>query len=583
MQIRFAAPQLAIRFFASVVLLSSGPLTASAQRKPDPSTAPPAAAELTKKVDELFSGWDKDDTPGCALAVVDGGRIVYSRGYGVANLEHGVRITPDTVFNVASMSKQFTAASIALLARQGRLSLGDGVRRYVPELPAYTQPITIRQLVYHSSGLRDYTDLIELSDDRIENVHTDGDILDILRRQKGLNFKPGERFLYSNSGYVLLGIVVERVTGKTLRAFEEEFIFRPLGMSHSSLYDDRTMIVKNRAGGYWPAEGGGYRARASLWDRVGDGGMLTTVGDLALWDQNFYAPKVGDAGLIDLLTAPGTLEGGQRVPYAFGLEPSRYKGLPVLTHGGSVRGFRAQMYRFPEQRFSVVCLCNNGGISPTSMVEKVSDIYLAGRFKPDAPAAPPRRGGARAPGTVTLTEEELARFAGTYAASPGEFARRLYVKGGKLRYVIGEREDYELAPLGGGRFAVLGVPENIEVLVDAGGEGAPSRMSQIVDGGKPTVYEAVEPADESPARLREYAGSYYSEELDTKYDLSLVGAKLAVKKKTGDSLTLSPQFADVFGDWDGLISARFVREPRGRVTGFLLSTSRMKGIAFKKL
>ena len=321
---------------------------------------------MTKKVDDLFAAWDKGDAPGCALAVIDGGRVVYSRGYGMAHLEHGVRITPDTVFNVASESKQFTAASIALLARQGGLSLDDGVRKYVPELPAYAEPITLRHLVYHTSGLRDYTDLIELSDDRIENVHTDVDILNLIGRQKGLNFKPGERFLYSNSGYILLGIVVARISGKSLREFEEEFIFRPLGMRHSLLYDDRTMIVKDRAVGYAPAEGGGYKARASLWDRVGDGGMLTTVGDLALWDQNFYAPKVGDPALITLLTTPGLLAGGERVPYAFGLEPARYRGLPVFMHGGGIRGFRAQTYRFPEQRFSVVCLCNNGRISPTT-------------------------------------------------------------------------------------------------------------------------------------------------------------------------------------------------------------------------
>lgn len=568
---------------ASATLLPARLPTASAQGTQPPLSAPPAATQSAKKVDELFTVWDKGDTPGCALAVVNGGRVVYSRGYGMAHLEHGVRITADTVFNVASVSKQFTAASIALLARRGKLSLDDGVRKHVPELPAYAEPITVRHLVHHTSGLRDYTELIELSDDRIENVHTDGDILRILGRQKGLNFKPGERFLYSNSGYVLLGIIVERVTGKSLREFEEEFIFRPLGMSRSLLYDDRTMVVKDRAAGYVPAEGGGYRARASLWDRVGDGGMLTTVGDLALWDENFYAPKVGDSELITLLTTPGQLAGGGRVPYAFGLEPTRYRGLPVVMHGGGIRGFRAQMYRFPEQRFSVVCLCNNGGISPTSIVEKVADIYLADRFKPDAPAASKPKEGARDIGAVKLSEEELASFAGVYATPSGEFARRLYVKAGKLRYEAADGEAYELAPLGGGRFAMLGVPENIELVVEAANGGRPTRMSLSIEGGRPTIYKAVEPAGDSPMRLAEYVGSYYSEELDAKYDLTLLGTRLVVKKKVADGLTLSPQYADVFGDGDRLISARFVREPGGRVTGFLLSTSRIKGLVFKKL
>lgn len=565
------------------MLLSAGLPTTSARGNQSRQSATPDAAQLTRKVDELFAGWDRGDAPGCALAVIEGGRIVYSRGYGMAQLEHGVRITPDTVFNVASVSKQFTAASVALLARQGRLSLDDGVRKYVPELPAHAEPITIRQLVHHTSGLRDYTELIELSDDRIENVHTDEDILRILGRQKGLNFKPGERFLYSNSGYVLLGVVVARVTGKSLREFEDEFIFRPLGMSRSVLYDDRTMVVKDRASGYAPAGGGGYSARASLWDRVGDGGMLTTVGDLALWDQNFYAPKVGDPALINLLTTPGATAGGGRVPYAFGLEPARYRGLPVLMHGGSIRGFRAQAYRFPEQKFSVVCLCNNGRISPTSIVEKVADIYLAGRFEPPAPAAARPKEVARDMRPVKLSEQELARFAGAYATPSGEFARRLFVKAGALRYAAGDGEEYELAPLGGGRFAMLGVPENIEIVVEAEGGVRPSRMSLVVDGGRPTVYKAVEPPGDSPARLAEYAGSYYSEELDTKYELAPLGGRLLVKKRVADGLTLSPQYADVFGDGDRMISARFVREPGGRVTGFLLSASRIKGLVFKKL
>ena len=539
----------------------------------DPSNAP---VDLSRQVDELFSRHVKKESPGCAVAVIRSGRIVYERGYGMANLDFDIPNSPATVFNVASMAKQFTAMSIALLAQQGKISLDDDIRKYIPEIPDYGTPITIRHLAYHTSGLRDYIDLIELADDRIENVHTDQDILNILSRQKKLNFKPGEQLLYSNSGYVLLGLIVERVSGKSLREFENEFIFQPLGMKHSVLYDNRTMIVKNRATGYVPTTQGGYKMRTSLWDRVGDGGLLTTVEDLFLWDQNFYAPKVGNPAVINLLTTPGTLSNGKQIAYSFGLETTRYKGLTVVMHGGALNGFRAQLYRFPEHRFTAICLCNNGGISPTLMVEKIADTYLGDHFKSDKNVD--QKTVRAAAETIKLSEKELARFTSVFANPAGEFARRLYLKAGKLWYSVSEGDEYELAPLGGNRFIMLGVPEKIELVVSLGDTGTPSQVSMIIDDGKPIVYKAVTPAFDSP----EYVGRYYSEELDATYTLSLVGNKLMARKKVGDELILSPQFADVFGNSDRSISIRFSRGQNGLVTGFLLNTSRMKGLVFRK-
>ena len=538
------------------------------------------AVDLSQKVDELVSRQAKKDSPGCAVGVIRSGRIIHARGYGVANLDFDIPNSSTTVFNVASMAKQFTAMSIALLAQQGKISLDDDIRKYSPEIPDYGTPITIRHLAYHTSGLRDYTELIELADDRIENVHTDQDILNILSRQKKLNFNPGEQLLYSNSGYVLLALIVERVTGKSLRDFENEFIFQPLGMKSSLLYDNRTMIVKNRATGYVPTQGG-YKMRASLWDRVGDGGLLTTVEDLFLWDQNFYAPKVGSPAVINLLTTPGTLTNGKQITYTFGLELARYKGLPVVMHGGGINGFRAQMYRFPEQRFTVICLCNNGGISPTSIVEKIADIYLVDHFKSETKVD---QKTVRAPAEIIkLSEKELARFAGVFANPAGEFARRLYMKTGKLWYSVNEGDDYELAPVGDNRFIMLGVPEKIELVVSMGDTGSPSQVSMIIDDGKPIIYQAVKAASDSPAQLAEYVGRYYSEELDANYTLSIAGNKLVARKKVGDELILSPQFVDVFGNSDRGISIRFPREPNGRVTGFLLNTSRIKGLVFRKI
>lgn len=504
----------------------------------------------------------------------------------MANLDFNVPNSPTTVFNVASMSKQFTAASVALLAQQGKISLADNVRKYVPEIPDYGTPVTVGHLVYHTSGIRDYTDLIELGDDRIENIHTDQDILRILARQKKLNFKPGAQHLYSNSGYVLLGIIVERVTGKTLGEFQRESIFQPLGMRHTRLYDDRTMVVSNRASGYFPKGDNNYGVRASLWDRVGDGGLLTTVEDLFLWDQNFYEPKVGGRALVDQLTTPGTLDNGEKFEYAFGLEPTRYRNLPIIMHGGGIRGFRAQMYRFPEQKTSIICLCNNGAISPTRMIEQIADIYLAGDFSADKPAGRPpekKQVSVASAADMKLPEKELARFTGLYANPGGETVRRVYVRDGKLWYHRNAGSESELSSAGADRFRMLGVPDEVEVTFALSETGNPLKLSLVINGAKPIIYEHVEPAHELPAQLAAYAGTYYSEELDAKYEIVFQDNKLAVRRQSSADITLSPQYADVYADTENLGGIRFLRGKGRRVSGFVLNAARVKELHFKKL
>ncbi|MBA3693269.1 MAG: serine hydrolase, partial [Acidobacteria bacterium] len=229
---------------------------------------------LKVKVDALFAQWDKPDSPGCALGVIKDGNFIYKRGYGMANLDYNIPISPNTSFYIASTSKQFTAASIALLAREGKISLDDDIRKYLPEIPQYQSPITIRHLVYHTSGIRDYLDLTGLAGRHTEDVNTDDDFIKFIARQKNLNFKPGERYLYSNSGYFLLSQIVKRASGKSLRAFTDENVFKPLGMVNTRFHDDRSEIIKNRATGYFPRKGGGFSVLITNFDGVGDGGLF---------------------------------------------------------------------------------------------------------------------------------------------------------------------------------------------------------------------------------------------------------------------------------------------------------------------
>ena len=306
----------------------------------------------TDKVDDLFAAWDKPDSPGCALAVIKDGAIIYKRGYGMADLERNVPISTVSVFDIGSTGKQFTAMLIAILAKQGALSLDDSINKYIPEMPTYEQPVTIRHLIHHTSGIRDYTILMYLSGMRLENFYSEDEILDLICRQQELNFKPGDEFLYSNSGYLLLGVIAKRVTGKSFTALIKESILEPLGMQATDFNDDAKRIVKHRAVGYSLKDGDGYCTEMFFCGGYGDGAILSTVEDLFLWDQNFYDNKLGGGGdeLIQEVLAPGYLNNGERLDYAFGLRINDYRGLRNIGHSGRSAGYRAELIRFPDQK-----------------------------------------------------------------------------------------------------------------------------------------------------------------------------------------------------------------------------------------
>jgi CubicO group peptidase (beta-lactamase class C family) len=331
---------------------------------------------VTAKVDQIFAQYDKHDSPGCALAVIKDGRIIYKRGYGIADLEHDVPIVPESVFYVGSVSKQFTAMTAALLIQQGRLALQDDIRKYLPEIPDYGTPITVRHLIYHASGLREYLRAARPSE-LVDNQR----VLEITSRQPDLLFKPGDRYSYSNTGYGLLAMIVERQSGVRFSQFAEQKIFAPLGMNDSHFHDDLTRLVRNRAYAYDPKPGGGFLAAAPVPNRVGAGGLFTTVNDLFKWDQSLYDGRLGAPGLIQLIETTGTLNDGRQLETAFGLNIRQYKGLKIIEHGGDLVGYTAQMTRFPEQKFSVICLCNSSNINSRELVNRVTDLFLAGQFK----------------------------------------------------------------------------------------------------------------------------------------------------------------------------------------------------------
>src|SRR5215471_5808745 len=303
----------------------------------------PAQAQDKKgaAVDEIFADLAKPGSPGCALAVARNGKILYEKGYGLANIEQNVGITRETVFDIGSTSKQFTAASILLLEKQGKLSVNDDIRKYVPEIPDYGHKITILHLLNHTSGLRDYLTLFELAGINTDSVTTDEDALAIIGNQKALNFEPGSDWLYSNSGFFLLSVIVKRASGETLAEFAAENIFTPLEMKSTMYRPDHTLIVPNRALAYEPREKeSGYSIDVSYFEQTGDGAVHTSVEDLLKWDENFYSGKVGGKEFLAELQEPGKLNSGKTLDYAKGLFRGSYRGLPFVDHGGSWGGYR---------------------------------------------------------------------------------------------------------------------------------------------------------------------------------------------------------------------------------------------------
>jgi len=386
-------------------------------------------------VDEVFGDLTKPGSPGCALGVYRDGKLIYAKGYGLANLEENVAITPQSVFDIGSTSKQFSAASILLLEKQGKLSVNDDVRKYIPELPDYGQKVTILQLLNHTSGLRDYLTLMELAGIDTDSVTTDQDALALISRQKALNFAPGSDWLYSNTGFFLLSVIVKRVSGKTLREFAAENIFAPLEMTHTQFRDDHAALIANRALAYDEMKRkDGYILNVSYFEQTGDGAVHTSVEDLLKWDENFYSPRVGGQDFLKELQERGKLNTGKELEYAKGLFIGDYRGLHTVSHGGAWGGYRAELLRFPEQHFSVACLCNVGNARPTKRAHEVADVYLGSLMKAKEPRKP-EEAERKEKSELTLSAQQLQNYVGDYWSEELGVTYRLAVAEGRIKVV----------------------------------------------------------------------------------------------------------------------------------------------------
>jgi CubicO group peptidase (beta-lactamase class C family) len=421
-----------------------------------------AGAALSARVDQLLETWDHPGSPGAVVAVVRDGEVVHARGYGAANLEYGIPITPTSVFHIASVSKHFTTFAIALLAREGRLSLDDDVRSHLPEVPDFGRTITIRHLVHHTSGLRDQWELLAMAGWRLDDVITREHILKMIAHQRELNFEPGAEYLYSNSGYTLLAEIVARVSGQPFTQFTRERIFRPLGMERTHFHDDHQRIVPGRAYSYAPAEGGGWRAMPLNYANVGATSLFTTVEDLARWERNFLTGEVGGRALLDAMATRGVLNDGNQIPYAHALIWGEHRGLRTLGHSGADAGYRTVYLRFPDQRLAVIVLSNLSSFNPTAVAQQVAEVYLAEHLQPArarraaAEPASPRaaplqssagygKSGGAEPASRNASAE-LAQYTGDYYSEELGTTYRILLRDGVL---VAEHRRHTDTPLTG--------------------------------------------------------------------------------------------------------------------------------------
>jgi CubicO group peptidase (beta-lactamase class C family) len=531
-----------------------------------------AADDRTDKVDKLFEEWDSTVSPGVAMGIIHDGEIIYARGYGMANLEQNVPNTPETVFRIGSTSKQFTAACIAILSLQGKLSLDDDIRKYLPELPAYGEPITVRHLVHHTSGIRDYLGLAYLSGKSDDDFYTPEETVEMIARQKGLNFTPGDEHLYSNSGYFLLGVIVSRVSGKSLNEFAQEHIFKPLGMKNTHYHDDYQKIVKKRADGHIKTENG-FKILNTTLNHVGDGGVFTTVEDLYLWDQAFYNNKLGKE-LMDLLHQTGELNDGEKLEYAFGLNVGQYRGLKLVAHGGAFVGFRADLIRFPDEKFTVVCLANLAGINPTKLCQQVADIYLADKLTEEKPS----ENAVNSKTPVTLSPDELKNKVGKYTDEEESFVADISFKEDTL-IVEARGISFPLIPISLSTFKSKDAPVEISIeFFPAEGKATGARLT--VEGNQEIPLAKI--PDIPPLTLEQlkvYTGTYYTDELPATYVLAAVDGKLVFTHRNAPEETLKLIDKDLFLSGYGRLE--FIRGKGKKITGFNLDAGRVR-IQFMK-
>jgi CubicO group peptidase (beta-lactamase class C family) len=532
-------------------------------------------ASITDRLDSLFRKWDRTSSPGWAVGVVRNDSLIFARGYGMANLEYGVPISPETIFHMASVSKQFTAFSIVLLARQGKLNLDDDIHKYLSWFPDVKEKITIRNLLTHTSGIRDQWQLLSIAGTRIDDVITQDQIIKILSRQQRLNFKPGAEYLYCNSGFTMLAEVVKSITGQTLRQFTDSAIFRPLGMAHTHFHDDYTEVVPNRSYSYNEEDNGQFSNAVLSYSNVGATSLFTNVEDMSKWVMNFYDHKVGDGKDIDQLTQQGVLTSGRRLDYALGIAVDSFRGRRRFQHGGADAGYRTFVSVFPELKMGVVVLCNLANVNSQAKADQVAALFI------------PEAGGQEKKATKRVyTDSAVAILSdpGKWAPFEGAYTSE---DGAMFRFALADRKLWWINPTG--RYLLVGKgKDTAELFSDptvwftfsSGGAGQTISEEYWPENHRHLwKYDTTALADKD---LVTYAGSYYCPELDCRYTISLKDHHLRIGSAKYNEEQVTVIGDNLRVDWWWMSNLKIIRDAHGKITGFEVNDGRVRHLWFKK-
>jgi CubicO group peptidase (beta-lactamase class C family) len=561
-----------MRYGPTITLLAFGLASASPVLAQQVSTVP------TAQIDSIFAEWTEPGSPGGALAIVRDGNVAHRAAYGLASMEYGVPNAPETVFNIGSVSKQFTAYSIMMLARQGRLSIDDDIRIYLPELPDFGETVTIRHMLHHVSGLPSLHDVLELAGWRSDDRRTVDDLFRMAVRFRKLNFPPGSQYLYSNTGFIFLAEIVERLTGEDFNDWTRAHVFEPLGMTNTEFREEYEMVYPNTATSYDGPTRGAFDRAVPFWAYTGSGNVHTTVDDLAKWVLELRAARAGGT-LVSQMVRRAVLTSGDTISYAFGLRIVPYRGVTRIRHGGSIGGYRAEIAYFPDHDLGVVLLTNFSGSNPQSKTERVADLLLAGQF---AERTAQGRLEAALADTVTALVVELERYVGHYVDRSDKSYRRIRMRDERLYYGTGDRAGERLAALSdGGLLMVNGPGERILRGVPSGAQ--PSRIQWTVNGRSGDMLERYEPWTPSARDLADYEGAYYSPVLQTTYSLVPEDGHIEVRHQRHAPFNLTPREPNEFSaNAEFFGHASFLRDSGGMITGMLVSNGRVKGLLFER-
>ncbi|WP_111670357.1 serine hydrolase domain-containing protein [Algoriphagus litoralis] len=529
-------------------------------------------SDTQSNVEKVFEKWNSTKTPGVAIAVVKNGEIIFKKGYGMANLEYNIPVTPKTIFHIASVSKQFTVFSILLLEKDGKLSLEDDIRKYIPEVPDFGKTITLRHLATHTSGLRDQWNLLALAGWRLDDVITRDQIMKLISAQEELNFDPGEEFLYCNTGFTLLAEVVSRVSGQSFSTFTDERIFKPLQMESTLFYEDHEMIVPNRAYSYYP-DRAGYKKSVLSYANAGATSLMTTVEDLSLWAINFSDPKVGDETIFQEMNTLGRLNNGETFGGAMGQFVGQYKGVEEISHGGADAGFRTYLARYPEQQLSVIVFSNDASFSSGQFAHDVADLYL----EIETPVEVEKVDSVAGP---KLGLEILAKYLGDYELKSGTL---VYVsdRDDNLYIQASGEPEFLLKPVADNRFVIAEAEIEIEFLNE---ENSLTQSVKVYYSNDDTEEGTrVAPFDPSSAKLEEFLGTFYSEELSTAYHFQIKDDQLVATHYRHPDIYFQAVKKDVFrAECWFFGQAEFIRNKSENVIGLKATSARARNIKFEK-